>query len=175
MNQNIKHTDFCCALILLAIIFSGAFLMYKDYSRNLNRIKLEEQALINLETKFNLAKINLDQVTSRFVKKKIEFQELNRKIPVRPGIGDLLKQLHKHVKLRNITLIDFNHKPGIKIENHKQILTQLIAKGAYPDIYRFVHDLETLDRIFLIEEMTIQKTADPKICQAKLTASVFQQ
>jgi len=100
---------------------------------------------------------------------------LNKRVPKAPQMGDLLSQLHALVKKRDITLIDFNHRPAQGFERYKRIPVNIIVNGGFLNIYKLIHDVETLNRVFIVEKIMIKKQEEKNLCQATLMASVFQQ
>ncbi len=175
MNLNMRIIDIGCVILLLICTAIGGFFIQNNFSNNYTRIKFEEEELINQKNSLKFAVAKLEQLQSEYKKRENQLHELNKRIPNDPGIGDLLTHLHARVKERKITLIDFNHKPAQNFERYKRIPVHIIINGGYLNIYRLIHDLETLDRIFIFEKIVIHREEKSNLCQANLLASVFQQ
>lgn len=175
MNLNMKFIDIGCVILLIAAVAAGGFFIQKNFSNHFLKITLEEKQLANQKNSLKLAAAKLEQLKSQFKEKENQILELNKRIPNAPRIGDFLTQLNDRIKERKIILIDFNHKPGQGIEKYKRIPVQIKVNGDFLNIYRLIHDLETLNRVFIFEKIVIQKGEEKNLCQATLLASVFQQ
>jgi Tfp pilus assembly protein PilO len=175
MNLNIKAIDIGCIILLVAAVAVGGFLIQNNFSQNFSQIKLGKEQLFEKKNRLKLETKNLAQLRSQFQNQEEELQRLNKRVPETSKIGDLLTELHTFVGQRNTTLIDFNHKPPQDFERYKRIPVQISVQGDFLNIYRLIHDLETLNRVFIFEQIVIKKEEENKNCQAILMASVFKQ
>jgi len=175
MNLNMKVLDIVCIMILVVVMASGGFFLQLNYSRHSYRAKLEKEQLSDQKNKLKISLEQLEQLQSQFTQKQDRINELDKRVPKVSGIGELLSQLHSLVKQRDIVLIDFNHKPSQVFERYKRIPVQIVVNGAFLNLYRLIHDLETLNRVFVFENIVIKRQETKNTCQAILMASVFQQ
>jgi len=175
MNLNMRAVDMGCILVLLVAAAAGGFFLQQNFSRHTSQIKLEAEQLRDQKNSLKFALAKLKQVQSQFKEQENRIQELNKRIPKAPEMGDFLAQLHARVEERKITLLDFNHKPAQGVERYKRIPIQIMVMGDFLNIYQLLHDLETLNRVFVFEKIVIQRQEGKKICQATLLGSVFQQ
>ncbi len=175
MNLNMKVVDMACIILLIMAVAAGGFLLQQNFSSHSSQVKLATEQLLVQKNSLELAIAKLIQLQSQFREKQDRIRELNKRVPKNPGMGELLSQIHGLVKQRNIVLIDFNHKPAQEIERYKRIPVQIIVNGDFLNIYRLIHDLETLNRVFIFENIMIQRQEGKNHCQASLLASVFKQ
>ncbi|MBC8442440.1 MAG: type 4a pilus biogenesis protein PilO [Deltaproteobacteria bacterium] len=175
MNLNMRAVDMACILLLVVAVAAGGFFLQQNFSHHSSHVKLEKEELSTQENSLNLAVEKLAKLESQFKEQEDRVLELNKRVPKAPGMGDLLSQVHGLVKQRNINLIDFNHKPAQGFERYKLIPVQVIVKGDFLNIYRLIHDLETLNRVLIFEKIMIKKQDGKNLCQATFMASVFQQ
>ena len=52
---------------------------------------------------------------------------------------------------------------------------QLMFKGNFVDIYHLIHDLEKMNRIVVMERMTITRQESSDQCRVELMVNVFEQ
>jgi len=78
------------------------------------------------------------------------------------------------MKKRKITLLSLQPQPKVEEELYAKIPVRLRFKGSFVDIYHFLYDLETMDRMLVAENMNITRNNLDEKCQAELTASVYQ-
>jgi Tfp pilus assembly protein PilO len=175
MNLNMRAVDIGCIILLVAAVVAGGFFFQHNFSRHSFQVKFEAEQLLDQKNSLKFAVAKLGQLESQFKEQANRVLELNKRIPKAPRMGDFLSQLHARVEQRNITLIDFNHKPAQRVEQYRRIPVQIIVKGGFLNIYGLIHDLETLNRVFIFEKIMIKRQEEKKICQATLLGSVFQQ
>jgi Tfp pilus assembly protein PilO len=175
MNLNMRAVDIGCIILLVAAVVVGGFFIQHNFFRHSSQVKLAAEQLLDQKNSLKFAMAKLEQDQSQFKEQANRVLELNKRIPKAPRMGDFLSQLHARVEQRNITLIDFNHKPAQKFDRYKRIPVQIIVNGDFLNIYRLIHDLETLNRVFIFENIIIKNQEEKKICQATLLGSVFQQ
>jgi Tfp pilus assembly protein PilO len=170
-----RAVDIACIIVLFLAVGAGGVFIQQNFSQNSSYIKLEKEQLLIQKNNMNIAIAKLEQHKSQFKEKEGRVLDLNKRVPKTPMMGELLSRLHALVKKRDITLIDFNHKPAQKFESYKIIPVQISVAGDFLNIYRLIHDLETLNRVFIFEKVMIKRDEEKNLCQAMLLASVFQQ
>jgi len=175
MNLNMRVVDMACIILLVIVVAAGGFFLQQNFSSHSSQLKLAKEQLLVEKSSLELAVAKLIQLQSQFREKQDRIHELNKRVPKEPGMGELLSQIHGLVKQKDIVLIDFNHKPAQGVERYKQIPVQIIVKGDFLNIYRLIHDLETLNRVFIFEKIMIQRQEGKNHCQATMLASVFKQ
>jgi len=175
MNLNIRIFDISCGIILIAAIAAGVFLIQNNFSNHNSEIKLNKLRLEGKKQKLKLAKAKLEHLKLKSKQQKNSVHELNKRIPNDLRIGDFLADLHTVVKYRDITLIDFNHKAPQAFEAYKHIPVHIVIQGDFLNIYRMIYDLETSNRLFIIEKISIDRKEEQNMCRATLMANVFQQ
>ena len=144
MNLNMRAVDIGCIIVLLLVVAFGAVGLQQNFFHYSSQVKFEKQELLDQKNRLKFAVAKLKQNQSQFKEQEKRILELNKRIPKAPRMGDLLSRLHARVEQRNITLIDFNHKPAQKFDRYKRIPVQIIVKGGFLNIYGLIHDLETL-------------------------------
>jgi hypothetical protein len=50
----------------------------------------------------------------------------------------------------------------------------MVFKGTFTDIYGTLRDLETMNRILVMDKINISKTVSAPLCKVELTACVFE-
>ena len=100
--------------------------------------------------------------------------DLNEKIPESAAIGVFLKQLNGMIRKRQVALISVDPQTGTIKNQVTQIPLRMIFKGPFLKIYRLIHDLENLDRAFVITEVVIAKPINGGECLAHVMANIFE-
>jgi Tfp pilus assembly protein PilO len=175
MNLKMGAVDMGCVIFLIAAVSVGGLLIQGNFSNYYSQIQLEKDRSTTLKNKLKLAVSTLTQFQSRHKITETALKELNKKVPDTPNIGEFLRKLHASVKEKKVTLIDFNHTPSQGFDSYKRIPVKIIVQGDFLNIYRVIHDLETMERVFIFEQVVIQRKEEEKFCRATLLANVFQQ
>lgn len=175
MNLNMRFIDTGCVMLLIAAVLAGGVLIQNKYSQNYSQIQREIDSSLALKSKLKVVTSTLEQLQSTHEKRENELKILNKKVPDSPNVGEFLRELHVRVKERNVTLIDFNHTPSHTFNNYKRIPVKIIVQGSFLNIYRLIHDLETMNRVVVFEQVEIQREEEQNFCHAVLMVHVFQQ
>jgi len=175
MNLNMRLIDTGCVILLIVAVLAGGVIVQNKYSHNYSLHQREIARSMALKNKLKLVTSTLEQLQSTHGKRENELKILNKKVPDSPNIGEFLRELHVRVKERKVTLIDFNHTPSHAFNNYKRIPVKIIVQGSFLNIYRLIHDLETMNRVVVFEQVEIQRDKEQTFCQAVLMVHVFQQ
>ena len=105
---------------------------------------------------------------------KKELNYLNERIPESGRIGLLLKQIDSLMKQRKLALISLQPSPAQEEKIFIKNPVQITFKGNFVNIYYLIHDLERINRIVVMENITITKPANSDQCRVELLTSVFE-
>jgi len=172
--MNLRNLDrMCISVIIVVSILCG----YWAVSRALKlkeQIQQENDLLSKGMKDLNLAATSLEQLKGALKNTRRQFEALNERIPGSGRIGEFLKQLDILMKERAIALISLHPMPAVKEKVYARIPIRLILKGSFFNIYHMLQDLETMNRIVVMEKITIKKSDPAKECRVDLTAGVFE-
>ncbi|MBW2623326.1 MAG: type 4a pilus biogenesis protein PilO, partial [Deltaproteobacteria bacterium] len=131
---------------------------------------LLSQRLGNLK----LATTNLERLRGILDDTSQELNLLNERVPESAKLGDFLNQLDILLKNQKISLVSLQPKAVVNEKHYKKIPVRLLLNGLFPDIYRFLHELELIRRVLVTEKILITKTNVPHECQVDLTINIFE-
>jgi Tfp pilus assembly protein PilO len=106
------------------------------------------------------------------VKKELGY--LNERIPQTGKIGLLLTQINSLMKQHRITLISLEPLPVRKEEVYLKNPVRLEFSGRFVDIYHLLLDIEKMNRLVVMETMTITKQDNSDLCRVEMMTSVFE-
>ena len=75
---------------------------------------------------------------------------------------------------RNTALINLEPLAPLEEELYTKYPIRLIFKGSFIKVYQVLHDLETMNRKVVIEEINISKSNMDQECLVDLSASIFE-
>jgi Tfp pilus assembly protein PilO len=174
MDTRIRTLDRIClvAVVLVCLLFG-----YASGSRALKQHRQLEQENELLSKRANdLAKAenSLQRLNLLLDSTRKELRVLNESIPDSAKMGEFLKQLDSLMKERRIVLISIQPLPTEEERLYTKIPLRLIFKGSFVNVYRLLHDFETMGRTMVMEKMGITRSDAAQECQVELTASVFE-
>lgn len=174
MAISIKTVDrTCLAVIIIVSLVCGYWAL--SWGIKQHRLIQQENELLSKKLKdLNLAETNLQRLKTILDSTKKELKELNERIPDSAKIGEFLKQVDALMKEREIDLVRLTPQPIVEEKNYNRIPVQLVFKGTFINVYRLVHDLETMNRTVVMEKMKISKPNNAQVCYVDLTANVFE-
>lgn len=173
MQWMLRYLDRLCLCLLIVLSLAAGGLCVFFSVREYKQIRFENELLVKKKQELSLAELNLSQVKAVMGKTRSELKRLNERIPETAKIGGFLKQVHELSLARRIKLIRLQHLPAVEVKRYSRIPVLLMVEGRFNDIYLFVRDLETMNRICIFDRLLITKPGSAKICRAELRANVF--
>ena len=174
LSLSIKHIDRVCLVIVMVVALICGSLAFKHVMNKNKQFKIEKDILSKRMNEVNLAATNLVDLKGALGAKKNDLNYLNERIPESGNIGLLLKQIDSLMKQRKIALISLQPLPVEKENIYLKNPSQLAFKGNFVDIYLLIHDFERMNRMVVMEKITISKPENSDQCRVELMASVFQ-
>jgi len=174
MAFKIKTLDRVC---LILIVTGSIALSYWTLNWTFKQHRLLNQGNELLAKKLkdlNLAETNLQHFKAVLNVARKELNFLNERIPGSAKIGEFLKNVNLLVKERKVNLISLSPQPAVEEKHCNRIPIRLIFEGPFASVYRLVNDLETMNRMVVIEKMQITKPNKAQSCRVDLTASIFE-
>ena len=121
-----------------------------------------------------LATTNFERLSGILDNTRQELNLLNERVPESAKLGDFLNQLDTLLKNTKISLVSLQPQATVNEKHYKKIPVRLLLNGQFPDIHRFLYDLELIRRVLVTEKIVITKTNTPNECQVDLTISIFE-
>ncbi len=122
----------------------------------------------------NLAEVNLKQIRTVLENARRELKALNERIPEKAEIGALIHQLDAKFRERKIILIGLMPQPPKQEKLYTKVPLRLTFKGSFKNIYHLLYDLETMNRLLVVEQITVQGGPSGDESTVDLTAIVFE-
>lgn len=174
MNISIKRLNQACLAIVIIVSLGCGYLSVSHVIKKKQQVEIEKDILSKRMKEVNLARTNLGELKTTLAAIKKELNYFNKRIPESGKIGLLLKQIDSLMKQRKIALINLTPLSVVEEKIYLKNPIQLLFKGYFVNIYHLIHDFERMDRIFVMEKMTIAKNEVSGQCQVELMASVFE-
>ena len=174
MIITIKQLDRACLIIVIAVSLIGGYLTVRHITQKKQQFGVERNILSKRMKEVNLATSNLQQLKTNLAAVKKELGYLNERIPQTGKIGLLLTQINSLMKQRRITLLSLEPLAVRQEETYLKNPIQLVFKGRFMDIYHLILDLEKMNRLVVMETMTVSKQENSDICEVELLTSVFE-
>ena len=174
ININIKQLDRICLITVVIVSLICGFLTVRHVTIKKRLFETERSVLFSKMKEINLASTNLSTLHINLADIKRELNDLNERIPETGKIGLLLQQIDALMKLHKITLISLEPLAVSKEKIYLKNPIKLVFKGSYTNIYHLIRELEGLNRIMLMENLTITKDEKSDQCQVELMTTVFE-
>lgn len=174
MNINTRALDvICLSLVLIVSVTCGYWAVSNTLKKHRQLRKENEvvsKGLIELES----AEQKYNDLNELLEKTREKFQRVDQRISKSVQIGEVLKEIDFLMKKRKIMLLSLQPLPREEQKLYVKIPIRLIFEGSFIDIYHFTYDLETMNRMLVAENMTINKNNLDENCRAELTAALYQ-
>ncbi len=173
-SNRLKYLDRTCLIILVALALGGILWTAGTFIRQERRLEQEKkQQSLDLA---KLAQTERDRKALQLALTQVqqELASLNRRIPPEADMGALLQQLNLRMKERRITMATIQPQAAVTEGLMSKLPIRLVFQGTFAQVYHFLRDLETMDRLLIPEKMAITGLEPPRECQVDLTVMVFE-
>ena len=174
MRLTVKQLDRLCLIILVAASLLAGYATVSHITKKKQQFGVENNILSKRMQEVNLAASNLQQLKTNLAGVKKELGYLNERIPPEGKIGLLLTQVNALMKERRIKLLSLEPLPVRKEDIYLKNPVQLVFHGRFVDIYHLILDLEKMNRLVVMETLSISKQDHTEFCQVELLANVFE-
>jgi Tfp pilus assembly protein PilO len=174
MTLNLKKLDRLCLGLMVIICVICGYWVAQQGTRQRQQIQLENNLLTRKLQDLNLAKINYQNLRMRLDRVEADLNILNQKIPQTAEIGLFLKNVDALMTSLNLVMINVQPFPAVSEKLYTRIPIQLTFTGAFKDAYRLLWKLENMNRLLVMEKITISQAHVDEPCRVDLTANIFQ-
>lgn len=174
-SRLIRYLDLAGLIIVSLTLLGGLLWTAVNVVIHQRQLKQEQDLMAKESTDLKLAERNLRDLRTARSRVQDDAAGLYRRIPSHLEMGSLVKKLHGRMKERQITLATLQPQPPVSEELYTKIPIHLVFHGSFVQIYRFFHDVETMDQLLVPEKITISGTESPRgNCQVEMTLLAFE-
>ena len=174
IHISIKQLDRTCLFVFLIASLVCGFLAVRDISSKKRLFETEKSLLSSKAKEISLAATNLNALHINLVDIKKELDDLNERIPETGKIGLLLQQVDALMKRHEATLISLEPLTVSQDKTYLKNPIRLLFKGRFVNIFLLIRDLERMNRIMVMESLTIIREEHSDQCQVDLMTTVFE-
>lgn len=171
---SIQKLDRLCLLIVIVVAILVGYAVLQMGIKQQIAIRQGNTLLLQQANDLQRAEANLQQLKTGLETTKANLQAVNERIPEKSEIGTLLKELDGLIKKRNIVLVTIQPHAPVKEKLYTKTPVRLVFQGSFFNIYRLFQDLESMQRLLVMEKVTIRTTDLRRECEVDLTVLVFE-
>jgi len=172
--MNIQKLDrICLALVMIIAIVIGYSVLQMGIKQQM-ALRQEKDLLFKQMNDLRLADTNLQQLKAGLETTRINLQSIHERIPEKSEIGTLLRDMDSLIKKKGIVLVTVQPQIPIKEKLYTKIPVRLVFRGSFFNIYELFQELESMQRLVVMEKMTMGTSEQRRDCQVDLTALVFE-
>ena len=174
IKMSVKTVDRIGLFLVISLSLACGYWVIKDSLSKHRKVRQENDIVSESLGKLQLAEDNFKNINLLMNKTKEELSFLDKRIPKAVNIGEVLKEIDFFTKTRKVVLMSMQPMPGIEDKLYTKIPIRLMLKGSFINIYNLLYDFESMNRMLVVENMTISRGNLDEDCQAELTANVYQ-
>ena len=174
-SRLIRYLDRTGLAIVLVTVIGGLLWTAGNIVIHQRQLQQEKDLMVKEAAGLKLAERNLHDLRTARSRVQVDAAGLYRRIPLHIEMGALVKELDARMKERQITLATLQPQTSVSEELYTKIPIRLVFQGSFVQIYRFFHDVETMDQFLVPEKITISGSESPRgNCQVELTLLAFE-
>ncbi len=174
MNLGVKTVDRISLVLIISVSLACGYWVINQTIKKTKQVRQENEIIAKGIVELESAEVDFERFNILLLNTQKQLESLDKIVPEVVNIGEVLKEIDFLMKKRKITLLSLQPQPKVEEELYAKIPIRLMFKGFFVDIYHFLYDLETMDRMLVAEDMSITRNKLDDKCQAELTASVYQ-
>ncbi|MFC1824074.1 type 4a pilus biogenesis protein PilO [Thermodesulfobacteriota bacterium] len=174
MNGNMKYLDLVCLLIVVSVFVLGGYWAAQSGIRKQRSIVQARQQYSQRVKELERVEKELKSFQQSLDNSKKELAYLNDKIPESSEIGVFLKEIGALMKEKQLSLTSVQPLTSTTEGPFTRIPIRLIFQGPFIQVFRIVKDLESMERIVMLEKIIMKRGSGAEICQVDLEASIFE-
>jgi Tfp pilus assembly protein PilO len=173
MSISIKNLDrICLAIVILVSGVCTYWVVSEGANKKADMERENDLFKMKLET-LDLADSRLTLLKKAVREGEKELKTLNERISESDDIGVFLQQVHGLMEKWEIHPLALQPMPRVNEKYYTRIPIRLILKGGFINIHHLLFDLETMNRILVLDHLTIS-TPDSDLCTADMEINIFE-
>lgn len=172
--KSIRIMDVVCLVLVVALAMGSVVLAMQSYGERRSRLDAERSRIAELQSDLQDAEAVLRPMRAALASTRREWEDLDRKIPARGRIGDFLGQLDVLVAKHGVALQNLAPSPAVRETPYSRVPVRLQIAGSFTNLYHFLFDLETMDRVTEMGELTVRTVVPGEPCDLDLRISIFE-
>jgi Tfp pilus assembly protein PilO len=173
-SSGIKILDRICLAILILTVLAGAawnVITIMNQESLLKRAREWKEQEINRLEQADKNRKALQQALSKL---QPELTEMKKRIPQQTDMGAFLKQLNLRMRERRISMATIQPQTAVTEGLYVKTPVRLVLQGSFLQAYRFLYDVETMDRLLVPEKITMTALEPQRECQVDFTVLVYE-
>ena len=174
MTLSVKNLDRLCLCIVIGICIICSVWVVNQGIRQKRQIQRDNDLITDKLRDLNLAKIRSQGLSTKLKRVAEDLKNLNQQIPQTAEIGLFLEKVDALMTSLNLVMITLQPFPAVREELYTRIPIQITYTGAFKDSYRLLWELEAMNRLLVMEKISISQGGIDEPCRVDLTANIFQ-
>jgi Tfp pilus assembly protein PilO len=173
-SRGIKNLDRACLAILVLVALAGTAWNVGTVMSQESMLKRDSEWKDQERSRLEQADRNRKALKQTMSQMQPELAGLKKRIPQQTDMGALLQQLNLRMKERQIIMSTIQPQTAVTEGIYTKIPVRLVFQGSFLQAYRFLYDVETMDRLLVPEKITMTGLEPHRECQVDLTVLVYE-
>jgi Tfp pilus assembly protein PilO len=172
--SSVKKLDRACLVILVLAAIGGAAWNVVTILGQERLLQREREAKAQQRGLLEQAEQNRKALRQAMNQLQPALADLKRRIPQQTEMGDLLKQLNRRTRERQITMVTIQPQQAVSEGLYTKTPVRLVFQGPFLQAYRFLYDVETMERLLIPAKITMIALEPHRECQVDLTVLLYE-
>jgi Tfp pilus assembly protein PilO len=173
-SSGIKKLDRVCLAILVLVALAGTAWNISTMMSQERLLTRDRELRGQEHSRLEQADRNRKALQQALSRLQPELAGLKKRIPQQTDMGVLLQQLNLRMRERRITMATIQPQTAVPEGLYTKIPVRLVYQGSFLQAYRFLYDVETMDRLLVPEKITMTALEQHRECQVDLTLLVYE-
>jgi Tfp pilus assembly protein PilO len=174
MISSIKNLDRACLVVLVLVAIAGTTWNVGTSLSQERLLKRDREVRVQERSLLEQADRNRKALQQAMNQLQPALTDLKKRIPQQTDMGGLLKQLNHRTRERQITMATIQPQAAVPEGLYTKTPVRLVFQGSFLQAYRFLYDVETMERLLVPEKITIIGVEPHRECQVDLTILLYE-
>jgi len=175
-----KKIDIAAAGLIVVIILLSYFVFFRTERLRIHALEQEKTALSQKLDAGGGATLALDRMTEEIQTIQANLDHFENQLPEEGRIHDFIRTLDRLARKHGVQLQAVT--PGAKVNENRyaRIPVSIAARSSFPDFYRFLYQLEGIERITKVERLKVNRpserdtaTETSSLCDIQIDLAVY--
>ncbi len=168
-----RRLDMLCLAAISLLLLGSAYLAFTRVAEQRERVGRENQIFNRRLKDLDQAQSNLQKLNAALEASRRELALLNERVPEKAQVGEFLALFDRFLKERGVSLISVQPLPVEDERLYARIPLRMMFHGSFDSVYKLLGNLETMNRVMVMDKLVVSRPDLDQNCRVDLTASLF--
>ncbi|MDX1764151.1 MAG: type 4a pilus biogenesis protein PilO [bacterium] len=175
-----KRIDMVATGLIVTIVLLSYFFFFRTERLRIHALEEEKAALSQTLEAGGGATLALDKMSEEIQRIQTNLDHFENQLPEEGRIHDFLRTLDRLAQNHGVQLQAVTPAAKVEANRYAKIPVTITARSSFPAFYRFLYQLEGIERITKVERLQVNRSSKgrveleaPNLCDIQMDLAVY--